>query len=71
MSVVTPGIGLFFWVIVFFAFIPQIICLFSILNNEFKNNDKLVWALVVLFLPLIGPLFYLIIGRKQQVKKFQ
>lgn len=67
-----PGMGE--WVIIgmmFFLFIPllilPIIALIDILKSQFKNeNDKLVWVLVILFLPIIGSILYFIIGRKQR-----
>jgi len=40
----------------------------DILKNDFKGNDKLVWLLVVIFVPFIGPLSYLFIGRKQKIE---
>lgn len=67
-----PGMGE--WVIIgmmFFLLIPllilPIIALIDILKSQFKNeNDKLVWVLVILFLPIIGSILYFIIGRKQR-----
>ena len=46
-----------------------VIALISILRNEFKNHDKLIWVLVVLFLPFLGPILYFIIGRPKRLKK--
>lgn len=55
-------------VILLAAIILPIIALISILKNEFKNNDKIVWVLVVLLLPFIGPILYFIIGRPTRLK---
>ncbi|MFD2588384.1 PLDc N-terminal domain-containing protein [Croceitalea marina] len=30
-------------------------------------NDKLIWFLVVLFIPLVGSILYIFIGRKQRL----
>ena len=46
-----------------------VIALISILRNEFKNHDKLIWVLVVLFLPFLGPILYFMIGRPKRLKK--
>ncbi len=46
-----------------------VFALISILKNDFKNNDKIVWVLVTLFLPFFGPLLYFIIGRPKRLKK--
>ncbi len=47
-----------------------IIALVDILKHNFKPSDnKIVWALIVLLLPLIGTILYFIIGRKQRVAR--
>ena len=50
------------------VFILPIIALISILKNEFNGNNKLVWVLVVIFLPIIGSVLYFALGKKQMVK---
>ena len=45
----------------------SIISLINILNNQFPNNDKLIWVLVVLFLPILGSILYFIIGRPKRL----
>lgn len=41
----------------------------SVLKNRFESaTDKLIWFLVVL-IPMIGPILYVFIGRKQKLKK--
>lgn len=42
--------------------------LIDCLKSDFKNNDKLVWVFLILFLPLLGLILYLTIGRNQKVK---
>jgi hypothetical protein len=49
--------------------IPALIALIDVLRNEFTGNNKLVWLLVVLLLPLVGALLYFIIGRTQKIKR--
>lgn len=59
-------------------FLPAILCfvlclwaLVDILKNSFQGaNDKVIWILVVLFLPFFGPLLYMFIGRKQKLTEF-
>ncbi|MGC6429534.1 MAG: PLD nuclease N-terminal domain-containing protein [Jejuia sp.] len=62
------GLGLFQLSLLIIAIFP-LVALISILKNEFPNNDKLIWILVTLFLPLIGALLYFLIGRKNRLKK--
>lgn len=64
MDLVTPEWGfILLLVLVAFAIILPIVALISILSNKFQNNDKLIWALVVLLAPLIGSIIYFIIGK--------
>ncbi|MBF0557235.1 MAG: PLDc N-terminal domain-containing protein [Nitrospirae bacterium] len=48
---------------------PIVLWLYSLidlLKNNFKGG-KVIWFLVICFLPLLGPLLYLLIGRKQKI----
>lgn len=46
-----------------------IIALVDIVNNNFKGDNKVIWILVVLFLPFFGAISYFIIGKKQKITK--
>lgn len=52
--------------LVFFFIIP-LIALIDVLRNEFTGNNKIIWVLVILCMPIFGALLYLIIGRKQRI----
>ena len=54
--------------IVLILLILPLICVIDIVKNQFGGNDKLVWVIVVIFLPIIGALLYLLIGRKQKIR---
>lgn len=42
----------------------------DILKSQFASDiEKLIWILVVILAPIIGPILYLVIGRKQKIKK--
>jgi len=46
-----------------------LIAIILILKTEFKSpTDKLIWVLIS-FVPLIGPILYFTIGRKQKKEK--
>ena len=45
-----------------------IIALIDILRNQFKGNDKLIWVIVIVFIPLIGSILYLAIGKNQKIR---
>jgi uncharacterized membrane protein YczE len=46
-----------------------IFVLVDILKSEFRGYNKIIWILLVLFLPALGTILYLLIGRKQRVQK--
>lgn len=44
-----------------------LIALINILKSDFRDSTtKLIWVLVVLFLPFIGPILYFIIAPKDK-----
>jgi hypothetical protein len=45
-----------------------IIGLIDILKSSFAGSNKIVWILVVIFLPILGMILYWSIGRKQKVQ---
>jgi len=53
--------------IIFFVLLIPLIALVDILTSKFEGNDKLVWALVVLFFPFLGALIYFAIGRSKKI----
>jgi hypothetical protein len=70
MHLVTPNFGFFLLLIVLaIAFLFPIIALIDILKSEFKQNDKLVWTMVVIFLSAIGAVLYYAIGRPQRIRQ--
>ena len=64
------GIWQLVLVIIFLlAFLMPIVALISILGNKFKDNDKLIWVLVVLLLPFVGALLYFFIGYPKRLNR--
>ncbi len=43
-----------------------ITALVSCLKEQNTNGPKWVWVLIILFINLIGPVLYFVIGRKKQ-----
>lgn len=37
------------------------------IKNDFKNNNKLIWILILLVIPPLGSLLYIIIGQYQVI----
>ena len=58
LAIVLGSIGLFIYVLV------------DIIKSEFTNNiNKIIWLLLVIFLAPLGIVLYLLISRKQKIKK--
>ena len=52
------------------AFILFLFAAIDVLKNRFETaTDKLTWFLVVFLIPIIGPILYISIGRKQKFQK--
>ena len=63
------SLGLFLWQSLLIVSIGLwIYCLIDILKNKFEQNDKIVWLLVVILLPILGSLFYLFVGKNKKLK---
>lgn len=44
-----------------------LMALISVLKNNFQGNDKIIWVLVIIFLPFFGSLIYFMIGRGRKL----
>lgn len=53
-------------IILFIVLIP-LFALVSALKNNFHGNEKLVWVLIILFIPFLGALLYFLIGRGKRI----
>lgn len=62
-------IVLFVVIILPVILILEIKALIDLLKNQFNGHDKLIWVIIVVFLPLIGSILYFAIGRKQKISK--
>ena len=51
-----------------FHFILWLIATIRILASKFVGNYKIIWLLVVLVVPVIGPIAYFAMGKKQKIK---
>ena len=69
-----PGMGLgIIWIVTILisivSFVLWLWALIDILKSDFNGSEKIIWLLVVFFLPLLGFILYFFIGRKQKIKK--
>ena len=44
-----------------------IIALVDILKSNFQESNKIIWVLVVIFLPILGAILYFFIGKTQKI----
>jgi hypothetical protein len=51
-----------------FIVLFPLIALIDILRNDFRgSNDKVIWVIIVLFIPILGSVLYYWIGTEQKV----
>jgi len=55
--------------IIFFIILLPLLALFSVLTSEFEGNDKIIWVLIIIFLPFLGSVLYFLIGRDRRISK--
>ncbi|PWJ39344.1 PLDc N-terminal domain-containing protein [Sediminitomix flava] len=68
ISIVTPGIGLIFWTLLLFFSLPiTILWIYVIVDilrsNHFDSNTRLMWIIIAVFVPVMGSILYLIMGK--------
>lgn len=64
------SLGVLLWqTLTILAVVLPIIAIIDIINNDFRDNNKLFWVLVIIFTSLIGVLFYYKYGTKQKNTK--
>jgi len=37
----------------------------DLVKSSVSNNKKILWALITIFVPLVGPILYFVIGKKK------
>jgi len=63
---------MFFMLMAFYIlpFLIVVAALVDIIRNEFDpSQNKLIWVIVVILLPVLGSILYFIIGRKQKISR--
>ncbi len=68
MELITPGLNLSSLIIILAIIILllTIIALIRIINSSGDDNQRAIWAIVVLGVPLLGPLLYFILGSSNE-----
>ncbi|KYG71746.1 phospholipase D-like protein [Roseivirga ehrenbergii] len=53
-----------------FVLIPVVLwitALVDCLKSNFSGDSKIIWVLVIIFLPVLGSILYFLIGRNQKI----
>lgn len=56
--------------ILLFVLLPIILWVWALvdcLKSEFQGSNKLIWIIVIIFLPVLGPILYFLVGRSQRL----
>ena len=71
MELIVPGYGLVLVQILgLLTFLMWIFALIDCLRSEFEEpNQRLVWVIVIVFVPFLGPLLYFAISKKGRRKR--
>lgn len=69
MEIDAMSVTLILWSLLALAFVVfWIIALIRIMKNEFPGqHEKLIWALLIIFVPLIGTIIYFTVGRSREI----
>jgi hypothetical protein len=62
-------IGLLQFVLILLVLLFPVVALISVFRNKFQGNEKLIWILLIIFLPILGAILYFVFGRGKRVKK--
>lgn len=61
------GLGLFFYAMIVGVFVLWVWALIDIITSKFREDlIQVIWLLVVFFLPFIGVILYLLIGKSMK-----
>jgi len=59
--------GLVVAFLVILGLLLPLLALISVLTGRFPGNEKLVWVLVIIFLPYLGSILYFIVGKQNRM----
>jgi len=58
---------LILFIALFIVLLP-LLALVSVLMNDFPSGEKLIWVLVIIFLPILGSILYFLIGKNRRYR---
>jgi len=64
------GIGIVGLIILVLLFLLlPLIALVDVLMNEFTGSNKIIWVVLILFLPFLGAFLYFLVGTRQKIRR--
>lgn len=61
------GIGIIFLILALINMVLWAIALVHVFSRDFETqNEKLLWGILIIWIPFLGPLLYLLVGRKRK-----
>lgn len=55
--------------VIVFIFLFPLLALISALTSSFPGNEKILWVVLIIFLPFLGSLLYFLIGMNQRTSR--
>lgn len=64
------GVGIFsILMIIFFGFLLGILlpifAIIDILRSRIRENDKIIWIIIIIFIPILGSILYFLLGKNR------
>jgi hypothetical protein len=56
-------------IVILFIFLIPLLALLNVLMSDFQGNEKIMWVLIIIFLPFLGSLLYFLIGRDKRINR--
>jgi len=56
--------------IIFIILLPIVLWIWALvdcLKSNFESTNKLIWVVVIILLPVLGPILYFLVGRSQRL----
>ncbi|WP_207495096.1 PLDc N-terminal domain-containing protein [Aridibaculum aurantiacum] len=69
MELLLPEVGLIIWMLLALAILVlPIFALVHLIKTNFRDRTtKLIWVLIIVFVPVAGSIIYFVFDRKQKV----
>ncbi len=69
--IILSGAGVFsiFMFILFgflFLILLPVFAVIDILRNNLRENDKVIWIIIIIFVPILGSALYFLIGKNRR-----